>query len=86
MNVQLTIRKLNAIILKMAETDVEGRKALKTKFCSELASFLEELEASNSVASKTVAEKYLADVKEGNYIKAVDCLESIEEMNPKHFF
>lgn len=86
MNVELTVKNLNEIVLKMAETDVEGRKALKSDFCSELTSLLEEFETSNSVASKTIAEKYLADVKEGNYIKAVDCLEYIEGMNKNHFF
>lgn len=86
MNVELTVRKLNAIILKMAEADVVGRKTLKSKFCSELAKLLEEFEASNSVASKSVAEKYLADVTEGNYFKAVECLEDLEGMNKNHFF
>ena len=86
MNVNLTIRKLNAIVLKMAELTVEERNVLKSRFCSILAELLEEFEASNSVASKTVATKYLADVKAGNYIKAIDCLEDIEGMNTNLFF
>lgn len=87
MNVQLTIRKLNGIALKMATTDVEGRIALKNAFCKELTSFLEEVEATgSSIASKTIVEKYLEPVKEGNYIKAIDCLEDLEGMNKNHFF
>lgn len=86
MNVELTIRKLNAIVLKILESDVEGRETLKSKFCSELSLLLEDFEDSNSVASKTLAEVYLADVKEGNYIKATNCLEDIEGMNKNHFF
>lgn len=86
MNVDLTVRKLNSIILDMAEVGVERRIALKNRFCFILAELLEECEASNSVASKTLAENYLADVKEGNYLKAVYCLEDIEGMNKNHFF
>jgi len=87
MNVQLTIRKLNAIVLKMANTDVEGKIALKNAFCKELTSFLEEVKATgSSVASETIVEKYLEPVKEGNYIKAMDCLEFLEGMNKNHLF
>lgn len=86
MNVELTVRKLNSLILDMSEDGVERRIALKNKFCSILAELLEEFENSNSVATKTIAEVYLADVKEGNYLKAVYCLEDIEGMNKNHFF
>lgn len=79
-----TINKLNGIINEMANT--EDKQALKAKFCNMLTGLLYNLQEGESVASQTLAEFYLPAVKSGDYIKAVDCLTDLEEMNHNHFF
>lgn len=87
MNVNFTIRKLNGMIFDMEKaTTVDERIDLKNRFCSELAKLLEEFETSDSVASKSIAEVYLTEVKNGNYIKALDCLEYLEGANKDLLF
>ena len=86
MNVKFTIRKLNGMIFDMANATVDERIDLKNRFCSELAKLLEEFEASDSVACKSIAEVYLTEVRNGNYIKALDCLEYLEGVNKDLLF
>jgi hypothetical protein len=78
---ELKIRKLNAITLKMQNATVDERIALKKAFCDEMVSLLIDEIKSDSVIGKTLSDVYLSDIKDGNYIKAVDCFEYVESIN-----
>ena len=90
MNVELTITELTEILLKMNEANYNGRLALKSSFCSKMAELLEEFKNSKSVASKTIAKSYLAEVKgeDSNkaYDKALNCYDLLKGINTDMLF
>lgn len=75
------MEKLNNILEEMDRSDYDRREELKQDFCDEMVCLIERLEAKNSIASKTISEIYKSDIQNGNYTKAIECFEYVEQIN-----
>ena len=81
MAITFRLRKLNAIILKMQDADIDEKSALKRRYCDEVVSLIDDITSKSELVGNSIATVYLDDVKNGNYIKAVDCVEYVESIN-----
>ena len=81
MAINLRLRKLNAITLKMQDSDIDEKPALKRRYCDEVVYLIDDITSKSELVGNAIAKVYLDDVKNGNYIKAVDCVEYVESIN-----
>lgn len=75
------MENLTKLLDQMDLEPMETKEQLKQEFCIEMVKFIETLEANGTVFGKTISQVYKTEIQQGNYIKAVDCYEYLQEVN-----
>ena len=75
------MENLTTILDKMELVNEENRPQVKQEFCTEMLKVIETLEAKGTVFGKTISEIYKTEVQQGNYSRALDCYEYLQEVN-----